>query len=98
MDNEKELSEKNRPSYIKWAWSDKKHRLTLLGGLVGIVACGFATPALIDGYKGGAALVAIICGFIAIYGFTIGMFAQPYSIYRKLRRLNYWSKNSPWKK
>jgi uncharacterized membrane protein len=94
MKTEKELSEENRPPYLKWLWKNKKTEITLT--LVGIIACIFGTPVMIDSYLDGAAIIPVIGGFIAIYGFTIGMMLQPMLIYKKLRKLNYWSPNSPW--
>ena len=92
-EKEKQLSEANRPPYYKWAFKNKKVELFLT--LVGIAGCIFATPAILQPE---VPFMVKVGALIAIYGFTIGMALQPYTIYRDLKKMNYWSPNSPYQK
>lgn len=86
MRNHKEkLSEKNRPSYIKWALATRKRELVMTA--LGVVGCIICTPIILDPMNDNP-IVIIALSLIAIYGYTIGMALQPYLIYRKLIKAN----------
>ena len=84
----------NKPSYLKFLLS--KHKSSAILAIVGIVACIFVTPVLIEAASY-SPLIVIIGGFIAIYGFTIGMILNPLTIYIRLKKTNYWGPDSPYK-
>jgi hypothetical protein len=92
---EKELSKRNQPNYFKWLWQEKKSKIALT--IVGIIASIYVTPIVIAPENENP-IAIIILALIAVYGFTIGITLQPYSIYRNLVKVNYWSPNSPWKR
>lgn len=73
--------------YFKWVIKDKKHNYKLILALIGIVISIIVTPILITSYNEGAALSMVILAFIAIYGFTVGMLLEPYTIYKRLKRI-----------
>lgn len=79
-----------KPNYFKWLWATQKK--TVLLTVAGIIACIFATPVILDPEN--ANPIAVIIGaLVAVYGFTVGMALQPYMIYRKLDKTNYWTEN-----
>lgn len=90
-EEERALSKANQPKYIKWLWKNKKTELFLT--LAGVAACIFATPEIVNP-ENDVPVAAMIASFVAVYGFTIGMALQPYTIYRRLIRMNYWSPNT----
>lgn len=71
-------------NYFKWVIKQKTHNFKLILCLLGIIASCFATPTLLNS---DAPLAIIIMSFVAIYGFTVGIFLEPYLIYRKLKRM-----------
>lgn len=70
--------------YFKWVIKHKSHNFKLILCLLGIIASAFATPTLLNS---DAPIAIIIMSFIAIYGFTVGIFLEPYFIYRKLKKM-----------
>lgn len=92
---EEQLSKESQPKYFTWLWKNKKTEILLT--CIGVVACIYATPVIVDPMNDVPVLV-MIGAFIAVYGFTIGMALQPYTIYKKLVKMDYWSRNSPYKK
>ena len=85
----------NVPSYFKFLMS--KHKSSAILSIIGIIACIYVTPILLEASYY-TPLIIVILGFIAIYGFTIGMILNPWTIYRKLKKTNYWGPNSPYNK
>ena len=95
MKTEEELSKESQPQYFTWLWRNKKTEILLT--FVGIVSCILTTPIILDPMNENPIIVMILA-FIAIYGFTVGMALQPYTIYKKLVNINYWSRDSPYYK
>jgi len=81
-------SKANQPKYFKWLWAN--HKSTVILALAGIAGCIFATPVILDPANDNP-IAIIILALVAVYGFTVGMALQPYTIYRNLVKMNYWS-------
>jgi hypothetical protein len=87
------MENKKNPTYLKWLFTEHKTgKLKVLLTIVGIIQSIYITPLLIEEYNYGMPLYPAIMGFVASYGFTIGITLQPYSIYKRLVELDWWNK------
>ncbi len=92
------MNNNNTPSYLQWVFGDHYFKngrgfLKIIGTIYGIIQAIYATPIVYDEwYYGHMPIWPLIGAYIAIYGFLIGITLQPYSIYRKLKRINWWEK------
>lgn len=72
-------------NYLKWLLLDHKFgKLKFMLFLIGVAQCVFLTDKLYLEYLYGMPLMVLILSYIALYGFTISMALQPYTIYRRL--------------
>jgi|AntRauTorckE6833_2_1112554.scaffolds.fasta_scaffold09022_4 Na+/H+ antiporter NhaB len=71
--------------FIKWALGHKKHwyKLVILFP-IGLIGCIFLLP---EAYSSDSALVAKIMITVALVGFTSAIVYQPYTIYKRLKRM-----------
>lgn len=71
--------------FFKWAMNHNKHwyKLAILFP-IGLIGCIFLLPAA---YSTDAALAAKIMISVALVGFTFAIVYQPYTIYKRLKRL-----------
>ncbi len=76
--------------YLIWLLTEHKTgRIKSLLFLIGIAHCIAFTDDLVDEFIiGDMPLLVLVIGLIAMYGFTIGIAYQPYTIYKRLKRLN----------
>ena len=73
--------------YFKWLFIEHKAgKFKFLLLLFGIIQCVLLTDDFYLEYMDGMPLLPLIFGYIALYGFTIGIALQPYSIYKNLKR------------
>jgi len=74
--------------YLKWLLGEHKYgKFKLLLFLFGVVQCFLLTEEFYIEYSQyDMPLLALIGGYIALYGFTIGIALQPYTIYKTNRR------------
>jgi len=91
-----ELSEKNRPTYFNWLKNHPRHLRKLLLTFIGIATSISLTHVVFDPANDVPIIIAII-SMISIFGFTIGITIQPYTIYMKLKKMNFW-KNDKYSK
>jgi hypothetical protein len=74
-------------NYFKWLLTEHKQgKFKLLLFIYGIYQCINLTDDLYYEYLDGMPLLPLIVGYIALYGFTIGMALQPYFIYKDLKK------------
>jgi len=66
--------------------------LIILLTIVGIIQSCYITPVIIEEYNYGMPLLPAIMGIIASYGFTVGITLQPFLIYKRLVRLDWWNR------
>ena len=91
------MEKKENPTYFQWFFGEHckewRGKTKVIATLYGIFQVIYATPLILDEYYGGwIPLLPVILSFIAIYGFLIGIIYQPYSIYRKLVRMDWFNR------
>ncbi len=74
-------------NYLEWLLLDHKFgKVKFILFLLGVAQCIFFTKPLYLEYQYGMPLMVLILSYIALYGFTISIALQPYTIYRRLFR------------
>jgi hypothetical protein len=75
-------------NYFKWLFTEHKYgRFKFLLLLIGITQCVSLTDDFYyEYYYYDMPLYPLIMGYVALYGFTIGIALQPYSIYKDLKK------------
>lgn len=74
-------------NYLEWLLLDHKFgKLKFMLFLLGIAQCALLTDKLYLEYLYGMPLAVLILSYIALYGFTIAIALQPYTIYRRLNK------------
>lgn len=74
-------------NYFKWLLTEHKAgKFKLLLFIFGATQCVFYTDDLYIEYMDGMPLLALIGGYIALYGFAIGIALQPYLLYKELTK------------
>ncbi len=74
-------------NYFKWLLTEHKYgKIKLLLFIFGIYQCINLTDDFYYEYLDGMPLLPLIAGYIALYGFTIGIALQPYFIYKDLKK------------
>ena len=85
-------------NFIHWLFTDhyfnnKQGVLKFLGLLLAIfLAIAVPGPVIEEWNTGFVPIWPVIGIFIATYGFLFGMIFQPYSIYKRLKRIGWWDK------
>jgi hypothetical protein len=85
-------------NYITWVFTDHYFKngrgiLKLIGTAFGFYMAFYIPGPVIQEYNEGWIPIWPVLGvFIAAYGFLIGIILQPYGIYRKLKRMNWWDR------
>ena len=85
-------------NYIHWVFTDHYFKngrgvLKLLGTIYGIIQVIYVPSAVMDEYyQGYIPLFPVILMYLTIWGFLLGITLQPYSIYRRLKRMNWWDR------
>lgn len=93
------MKNENTPSYLKWVFTDHYFKNgrgigKFIGMLYGIFQVFYVPPMVLEEYYGGwIPLFPVILMYLTIWGFLIGITLQPYGIYRKLVRMNWFEKN-----
>lgn len=73
-------------NYFKWLFTEHKYgKVKFLLLLFGVIQCVLLTDDFYYEYLDGMPLLPLIFGYIALYGFTIGIALQPYFIYKDLK-------------
>tara|TARA_B100001769_G_C21495493_1_gene287023 strand:+ start:58 stop:357 length:300 start_codon:yes stop_codon:yes gene_type:complete len=91
--------DKSPKNYLQWVFTDHYFNngrgiFKLIGTLWGIIQIIYATPLIMEEYYGGwIPLFPVIVVHLTMWGFLIGITLQPYSIYRKLKRMDWWNRN-----
>ena len=89
---------KTPKNYLHWVFTDHYFNngrgiFKLIGALYGIFQIIYATPLIMEEYYGGwIPLFPVILANLTMWGFLIGIILQPYGIYRKLKRMNWWER------
>jgi len=74
-------------NYFKWLLTEHKYgKIKLLLLIFGVYQCVSLTDDFYYEYLDGMPLLPLIVGYIALYGFTIGIALQPYLLYKELNR------------
>jgi hypothetical protein len=90
--------DKSPKNYLTWVFTDHYFNNgrgigKFIGMLYGIFQAIYVPPIVLEEYYGGWIPIWPVIGmFIAVYGFLIGITLQPYGIYRKLKRMNWWNR------
>ena len=90
------MKHKSTPTYIQWVFTDhyfksKQGVLKFLGTLMFISFAIIMPGPVLEEYNGGwIPIWPVVGSFIAVYGGLIGILLQPYLIYKRLKRLNWW--------
>ncbi len=74
-------------TYLKWLFSEhKRGKIKVFLFLLGVADCIYFTKDLYLEYVYyEMPLIILILAYIAMYGFTIGIMYQPYTIYKRLK-------------
>ena len=94
-----EKEDKSPKNYLHWVFTDHYFKSgrglgKLLGTLYGIFQVIYIPPLVLEEYYGGwIPLFPVIMMYIVIWGFLIGITLQPYGIYRRLKRLDWWNRD-----
>lgn len=86
----------NKPSYLKWLFTDhyfnnKQGVIKFLGTLMFIFFAVAVPGPVLKEYNGGwIPIWPVIGSFISVYGGLIAILIQPYLIYKRLERINWW--------
>ena len=91
------MKNKTNPTYFQWFFGehckDWRGKLKVVATLYGIIQIIYATPLIMEEYYGGwIPLFPVILVHLTMWGFLIGIIYQPYSIYRKLIKLDWFKK------
>ena len=92
------MKHKSTPPYFTWLFTDhyfnnKQGILKFIATLFGFFMAFYVPGPVMEEYWGGwIPLFPVILCFFAVYGFLIGIILQPYNIYRKLKRMNWWER------
>lgn len=74
-------------NYFKWLLTEHKYgKIKLLLFIFGIYQCINLSDDFYYEYLNGMPLLPLIVGYIALYGFTIGIALQPYFIYKEIKQ------------
>tara|TARA_R100000908_G_C3751352_1_gene145929 strand:- start:2388 stop:2621 length:234 start_codon:yes stop_codon:yes gene_type:complete len=75
-------------NYFKWLFEEHKYgKIKFFLFLIGVTQCFFLTDNFYyEYYYYDMPLYPLIMGYIAMYGFTIGIALQPYLIYKDLKK------------
>lgn len=74
-------------NYFKWLLTEHEYgKIKLLLFIFGIYQCINLTDDFYYEYLDGMPLLPLIVGYIALYGFTIGIALQPYFIYKEIKQ------------
>lgn len=95
-----EKEDKSPKNYLHWVFTDhyfknKQGVLKVLGTLMFISFAIIMPGPVLEEYNGGwIPIWPVIGSFIAVYGGLIGIILQPYQIYRKLKRMDWWNRKN----
>jgi hypothetical protein len=75
-------------NYFKWLFEEHKYgKIKFLLFLFGVTQCFLLTDDFYYEYcYNDLPLYPLIMGYVALYGFTIGIAYQPYTIYKGLKK------------
>jgi hypothetical protein len=91
---------KTPKNYITWVFTDhyfnnKQGIGKFLGTIMFICFAVYMPGPVLEEYNGGWIPIWPVIGcFFAVYGGLIGILLQPYGIYRKLKRMNWWEREN----
>ena len=92
------MKHKTTPPYFKWLFTDhyfnnKQGIGKFIGTIMFICFAIYMPGPVLEEYWGGWIPIWPVIGcFIAVYGGLIGILWQPYNIYKKLKRMNWWDR------
>ena len=93
------MTDKKTPkNYLHWVFTDHYFNngrgiFKLIEAIYGIFQIIYATPLIMEEYYGGwIPLFPVILVNLTMWGFLIGIILQPYGIYKKLKRMNWWER------
>ncbi len=93
------MTNKQTPkNYLHWVFTDHYFNNgrgigKFIGMLYGILQVIYVPPIVLEEYyTGWIPLFPVILMYLTIWGFLIGITLQPYGIYRRLKRMNWWER------
>ena len=99
------MEKKKTPTYLQWFFGEHckgwRGKTKIVAAIYGVFQIVYATPLIMEEYYGGwIPLFPVILVHLTMWGFLLGILYQPYSIYRRLvrtnwfeRREDFWFKN-----
>lgn len=81
---------KNKPTFLKFVLNDKRHLIKYIIVLITIIISFFTTPIIINSVYDETPIPIIIIALLSQFGFIIGLSLQPWLIYKKLVKMDYW--------
>ena len=85
-------------NFVHWLFTDhyfnnKQGVLKFLGTLLFLFLAAAVPGPVLEEYNGGRIPIWPVIGtFISVYGGLIAIIYQPYQIYKRLKRINWWNK------
>ena len=75
-------------AYLKWLFTEHKNgKIKVILFILGVIQCFvFTDDILVEYFNYDMPLSILVLAFIAMYGFTIGIAYQPYTIYKRLKK------------
>ena len=92
--------DKTPKNYLQWVFTEHYFKSTrgigkFIATLYGIFQVIYVPPLVMEEYYGGwIPLFPVILIYITIWGFLLGITLQPYGIYKRLKRLDWWNREN----
>ena len=92
--------DKTPKNYLQWVFTEhyfksKRGIGKFIATLYGIFQVIYVPPLVMEEYYGGwIPLFPVILIYITIWGFLLGITLQPYGIYKRLKRLDWWNREN----
>ena len=74
-------------AYLKWLFTEHKHgKLKVFFFFLGVLQCFlFTDDLLVEYFNYDMPLSILVLSFMVMYGFTLGIAYQPYTVYKRLK-------------
>jgi hypothetical protein len=91
------MDKNNTPTYLQWFFKEHikngRGKLKLIATLYGVFQVIYFPSFVLEEYYGGwISIIPVILFFLIIWGFLIAILLQPYLIYKKLVKMDWFNK------
>jgi len=84
-----------KPNYFTWLLNDHKHgKIKIILPIVGLFIMFYFQESMKEELNHGLAPLAYYMYYLILIGFSVGMIYQPYNIYKKLERMDWWDRDT----